>query len=228
MQTVLISGASKGIGLAITQKLIQEGMFVYGLARDFSKTEFKNPNFKSIECDLRNLKEIEFKTKEIKELDVLINNAGVGFFETLDKLKIEQIQEMLETNLMATISLTKLFLNHLKKSEGKILNISSESGLKGEKFGTIYCATKFAIRGFSESLLAELRKDNIQVSCLFPGMVQSSFFEDKSFQPEQKDGAYLTPEDVAETVWQILNLRKGILMPEVVLSPQRKSIIHKK
>lgn len=227
MKTAVISGASSGIGLAIAKKLIKEGISVVGLARDFSKTEFDDINFQKLEIDLRKMQEIEALVQKIQNVDILVNNAGVGYFDLLGNLSNEQIQEMVETNLLGTIYLTQACLKKLVQSEGTIVNIASESALKGEKFGSVYCATKFAIRGFSESLLAELRKKNVRVTCLNPGMVQSSFFDNKNFQPENTEGRYLLPEDVAESVWQVVNLRKGVVMPEINLMPQIKSITKK-
>lgn len=227
MQKAIVSGASTGIGLAIIQKLTQEGIEVFGLARDFQKTHFKNKNFHQIQCDLRNVKQIQKLSSQIPEVDILINNAGVGYFDYLEKLSEFQILEMLETNLAGMIFLTQTFLPKLKKSEGQILNIASESALKGEKLGTVYCATKFGVRGFSEALFAELRKERVRVTCLNPGMVKSSFFDSKNFMPENRPGCYLLPEDIAETVWQIISLPKGSIIKELEISPQLKSIIKK-
>lgn len=227
MKTAIITGASTGIGLAITQKFIQEGMKVIGLARDFSKTKFENSNFQKIELDLRKKVEVDMLTAKIKNVDILVNNAGVGYFDLLEKISEDEIQEMVETNLLGLIFLTQKLIPQLKKGKGDIINIASESALTGRKFGTVYCATKFALRGFSESLADELRRNNVRVTCLNPGMVKSSFFNNKNFQPEDKNGCYLLPEDVAESVWQIINLRKGIVIPEISLMPQVKSIVWK-
>jgi len=125
LQVAIVTGASSGIGLAVSKKLIANNYKVYGIARDFAKVDFQHPNFVNVDCDLQDITELQKKTSEIikseKNITVLVNNAGIGYFGWLEELKISDIAEMVSTNLLAPFILTKLLLRHLKKTGGLLL-----------------------------------------------------------------------------------------------------------
>ncbi len=221
--TALITGASQGIGLAIVQKLVSLDFIVYGVAR--SETTFSHDRFTFFQRDLLDEATLLFLKKEIRHLDVLINNAGVGTMETLENITEEQIVTMTRLNLEMPILLTRAFLPLLKKSQGHIINIGSESALRGRKNGTVYCATKFGLRGFSEALFEEVGPEHVSVSLINPGMVMNSFFDDKSYTPGQKPDEHLVSEDIAQAVADILAMRKGSVVREITILPQKKKIV---
>lgn len=122
MKQAIVTGASSGIGLALSQFLTAEGYRVHGLARDFSKTEFTHPAFNPIVCDVRDIDVLQETAKAILEdagsLHLLINNAGVAYFAPYETLSAGQVAEMADTNFRAPLLLTNLCLKALKESQG--------------------------------------------------------------------------------------------------------------
>jgi hypothetical protein len=216
---VLITGVSRGMGQAIASQLLQEKFSVVGISR--TDPGINHAQFQHWKYDLQQLNAVEEISREIKELDVLINNAGIGYFRSLANLRDQEIQAMLNLNLRVPILLTKKLLPKLLKSQGHVINIGSQSSLKGEKMGTGYCATKYGLRGFSEALFAECRNHQVKVTLINPGIVKTSFFDDKDFVPEDHELCYITPEDIAQTVSDVLKMREGSVVREVSVLPQK-------
>jgi len=115
-----------------------------------------------------------------------------------------------------------------KKGFGDIVFIGSEAALQGSKNGAIYCASKFALRGFAQSLRAECAKGGVRISTINPGMVQTSFFESLDFQPGEEPANYIEPSDVSDVVKLILTARPGTVFDEINLSPLKKVIRSKR
>lgn len=222
---VVITGASKGIGLSIAQTLAKEGYFVLGIGR--SPANVCASNFKYLAGDINDSELIKKIVQESKDTKVLINNAGVGYFRPLENLRPTEIQEMIRTDLLAPILLTQALLKNLKKNQGYVINIGSKSAYEGAANGTVYCAVKFGLRGFSEALWSEVRKHGIKVCSIHTSAVRSSFFDDKNFEPEDCEDSYVLPQDVAETVCHILKMRPGSVMKDIQLYPQRKVWVKK-
>jgi len=109
-----------------------------------------------------------------------------------------------------------------------LIFIGSEAALTGSRKGSIYCASKFALRGFSQALRDECAKSSVRVSLINPGMVKTDFFQDLNFEPGEHHSNYLTATDVAETVIYIINARSGIIIDEINLNPANKVINFKK
>lgn len=223
-KTALVTGASRGIGLAIVQKLLSMGIEVYGVAR--TKPDLDHLNFHFVQLDLLEKSSIQRLDEMMEQLDILVNNAGIGFFKPLENIKESEIEDMLRLNLEMPILLTRKLLPKLKRSQGHIIHIGSESALEGRKMGTVYCATKFGLRGFSDALFDEVRKYNLKVTLVHPGMVKSSFFDDKDFAPGKQYDEHVLPEDLAQVVQHILEMREGSVVREITVFPQKKNIIH--
>ena len=154
---VLITGASKGIGLAITEKLLNCGCNVIGIARDFSKT---NIDFEKRIIDLANLKKLPDILKQLvkdhSDIDALILNAGKGLTGNLEQYSYKQMQELINLNFLSATYVVRAFIPLMKqKGKGDIIFVSSTSGLQGHPKGSMYCASKFALRGFADSLREE-------------------------------------------------------------------------
>ena len=195
----VVTGVSKGIGEALCKQLIAKGSKVYGLGRnDFEEI---HDNYTFIKTDVRNLKEVEQAFMQILNengncLDILVNNAGLGYFGNVEDLPIEQWDEMMQTNVNGMFYCTRSAVPAMKKNGiGHIINIASTAGLEGMPMVSGYCATKWAVKGFSESLWRELRDHKIKVTCVYPGSVKTDFFRNS---PNIKPHDYmLHPEDVA-------------------------------
>jgi len=196
----VITGVSKGIGEALCNQLLSNGAKVYGLGRnDF---EGSHENYTFIKTDVRHLDEVKIAFEKIliennNCIDILINNAGLGYFGTVEDLPIEQWDEMMQTNVNGMFYCTRLAVPAMKKNGiGHIINIASTAGLEGMPMVSGYCATKWAVKGFSESLWRELREHKIKVTCVYPGSVKTDFFRNS---PNIKPHDYmLHPEDVAD------------------------------
>lgn len=232
----LVTGASKGIGLAVSRDLLARGINVTGVARDFSsiKTEFKDiessaNTFTSLACDLSKLDALEKSlTTFPTQANTLILNAGYGQFGALEQFSNSQIRQLVDTNLISNLLLCKYYLPPMKRSGGgDIVIVGSESSMQGAKAGAIYCATKFALRGLAQSLRADCSTANIRVHLINPGPVDSDFFADLKFTPQAGQEFCLNPGDVASAVIHVLEQPRHVVSEELNLQPMKRSFVKK-
>lgn len=201
----VVTGVSKGIGLECVKLLLGKGAKVVGLGKN--SPDIQNPDFSFIQCNVRDFAQVEaaFLTIEnqYKTVDVLINNAGLGYFGPCETMAVEHFAEMVETNLNGLFYCTRQAIPMMKKQgAGHIINIASTAGTTGYVQASGYCATKFAVRGFSESLYQELRDDGIKVTCVYPGSVKTEFFR---HNPNITPHDYmLQPQDLALAIVQTI------------------------
>lgn len=232
MGIAIVTGASSGIGLSIARKLVEMGHTVYGFARDFRKTDFQHERFKPMICDVTDLRMLEAQTKSVLEkagrLDVLVNNAGVGFFGPHETISLENMERMTLTNLLAPMALTRLTLRHLKQSQGFVINIASTAALHPGRFGCAYSATKAGLHQFGLSLFDEVRKSGVRVATIYPDMTRTPFYDRVDFEPDADPECHITPECVADAVEQVLNQRAGTVVTQMVLRPQRIGVVKKR
>ena len=154
-----------------------------------------------------------------KRLDILVNNAGLGYRSPLLETRRSEIAEMLETNLTAAIYLTQAALHALLKSApSDIVNISSIAGLEGFAEGTVYCAAKAGLVGFTRALAAELKPANVRVTAICPGSVDTDFFD--RFRPTLERPRMLRTEDVVRTLLYVLTSPPNVVHGEIVLRPR--------
>jgi len=205
-KVAIITGVSKGIGYAVSKALLDKGAKVAGLGQN--NPDFRHENFLFLKTDVRKYDELERSFNKVFEqwgggLDILINNAGLGYFGYLEDTTLEQFHELYETNVFGTFYCCRLALPIMKAKEyGHIINIASVAGIEGYPQVSAYCSTKFAVRGMSESLYKEVRDFRVKVTCVYPGSVKTDFFRNS---PGIKPHDYmLMPEDVAEAFIQIL------------------------
>tara|TARA_B100000963_G_C22593397_1_gene656632 strand:+ start:845 stop:1624 length:780 start_codon:yes stop_codon:yes gene_type:complete len=175
-KTLFISGGSKGLGLIILKKYLNEGYRVICASRTPPRILKHNKNLLLIKCDLNNdssFKTIDkfLKLKKIK-IDTLINNVGKSEWRSIKKIDKEFINEMFQINLFASIMITKIVLKYLKE-ESSIINISSLASKRGTLNNSIYCATKFALNGFTQSISKELGKKRIRVNAVCPVLIKT-------------------------------------------------------
>lgn len=231
MKTAIVTGASTGIGFAISKKLVSMGYKVYGFARDFSKTNFDCENFIKIVCDITKtslLLEHINAIKKSEDIYILVNNAGVGYFGPHEELNPLKIHEMVSLNLEAPLILCQSLLRDLKKNKGYIINISSITAKKSSTYGCAYSATKAAISHFSESLFDETRKYGVKVVCIHPDMTKTNFYDKVNFRQGDQEESYITPECIADAVETVLSSRNGTVISEIVIQPQLHRIVRKK
>ncbi len=228
MKKVIVTGATSGIGKAITKLLIKHGFYVIGIGRNFSKIDFKD-NFERIECDLTKLNEIEQLSKKIKNrgVEILINSAGIGYFGPHEEINTKKLHELISLNLEAPILLSHLLLRELKKRDGIIINISSITAKKSSVFGCAYSATKAGLSHFSRGLFDEVRKTGVKVITIHPDITKTPFYDNLNFCEAEEKLSYLTPETVANAVLYILSQPKEVVITDITLQPQKHMIKRK-
>ncbi len=232
-RTVVVTGASRGIGKAVTDRLLLENCRVIGVARDFTPEDRDRRDFIPFLLDLSHVRELPARLRELRnnhpEIDGLICNAGYGRFGSLEEFSAHQIQELVDTNLTSQILIAREFLPLFKTAgRGDLIFMGSEAALKGGGRGAVYSATKFALRGLAQSLREECAGSGVRVGIVNPGMVRTGFFDKLDFQPGEANDSHLQANDVAEAVWLMLSARPGAAIDEINLSPQKKAIHFKK
>ncbi|MDO9140507.1 MAG: SDR family oxidoreductase [Methylobacter sp.] len=232
-RTLLVTGASSGIGRAIARNLLQQGHQVLGVSRDSSKFVRAMANFIPVQLDLSRLKELPQRLRELQQtfpdIDAVVFCAGMGQFGSVEEFSYAQIEELMALNFTSQAFLTRAMLPGLKrKPRSDLIFIGSEAALKGSRKGAVYCAGKFAVRGFSQALREECGKSNVRVCLINPGMVKTPFFEALAFGPGDDESNFIEPEDVAEAVSYVLNSRAQIVLDEINLSPLNKVVKFKK
>ena len=197
----VVTGANKGIGLECVKMLLEKGATVYGICR--SGCSLQHERYQCLHADVGNQQQVDAAMDSILQkhnaVDILINNAGLGYFGMCEELSVEQWQEMFNTNVSGIFYFTRRVLPGMKKQDlGHIVNIASIAGLEGYQQVSGYCATKFAVRGFSDALYKEVRDFGVKVTCVYPGSVKTDFFR-HSANIKAHDNM-LMPEDVAAQI----------------------------
>jgi short-subunit dehydrogenase len=183
-KVLFITGISSGIGFATADFYLKAGWFVIGTYRKSQDGEyFKNnfsKNFLGIEVDVTDFVKVDqissiLKQNNVHHIDALVNNAGVALAAPIEYQSFAEIQSILQINVIAVIKMTQIILPFLKKSTvpARIVNISSVSGKNGTPFLGVYCTSKHAIEGFSESLRRELNLYGMKVSIVAPGSIKT-------------------------------------------------------
>ena len=212
-KTVLITGASKGMGNSIAKNLAKEGANIILVARseDALKDLVKSlgENHKYYVCDFEDINQIidlaERVIRDFESLDVLINGAGLGIYKPIEEVSFEEWKKSFSIGLDAPYFLTQKLLPLLGKSEKSlVINIGSGMGVIPAPGRSVYCSLKFALRGMTLSLAEEFKRANTQFVLLTLGSVLTGFGP-KSIEEKKNEGkAYLTPEWVAERVSEII------------------------
>lgn len=180
-QTVLITGASSGIGMATALLLHEKGFRVYAAARQVEKMKnLEQIGIQVVAIDVTSeesmVATVEKINKETGGIDVLINNAGYGSYGAVEDVPISEARYQFEVNIFGLARLIQLVLPHMReKRAGRIINISSIGGKIGEPHGAWYHATKFAVEGLSDSLRMELKQFSIDVVVIQPGAIKTEW-----------------------------------------------------
>jgi NAD(P)-dependent dehydrogenase (short-subunit alcohol dehydrogenase family) len=229
-KVALLTGASSGLGKGFALALAAAGARVFLVARREEKLREVVQEIAAAGgeaayhvVDLRSVPAlydlVDVLLSRYKRLDILVNNAGLGFRSPLLETRRSEIAEMLETNLSSAIYMTQASLHALLKSApSDIVNISSVGGLEGFAEGTVYCAAKAGLVGFTRALAAELKPANIRVTAICPGSVETDFFD--RFRPTLDRPQMLRIEDTVRALLYVLTSPPNVLHGEVVLRPR--------
>jgi short-subunit dehydrogenase len=231
--TIVVTGASSGIGRATASLLLAHGYQVIGIARDFSKCDFDSSGLTTIEVDLSRLDELPLQLDELARnhpsITGLVCCAGSGRFGSLEEFSFAQIRELIDLNLTSQVYAIRALLPAMKRRQtGNIILMGSEAALAGGKRGAVYSASKFGLRGLAQSLRQECASSGIRVSIINPGMVKTGFFDKLDFRPGDADDNYILPGDVAAVVLEVIETRSGTVIDEINMSPGKKVIHFKK
>jgi len=222
----VITGASSGLGAALGDAFVAKGAIVYGLARNLEKLhDIENKlgkKFIPVGLNITSQKEIETWVQntfsDSRLPDILINNAGAGYFKKIDELSLERWHEMINTNLNGAFYITSKIVPLMKSNQNTchIINIGSILGKTTRTESAAYSATKYGMQGFSEALFKELRSYKIKVTCVNPGSIDTDFFEDSGIHPHKN---MLQPKDVAALIIYLIETPDNLLVDEITMRP---------
>ena len=230
-KNAIVTGGTKGIGRAIAEALLSEGISVCISARNQSEIDAAVKEMNRGEggkatgfvCDVRDYDQvktlIDHAVNELGGLDILVNNAGIGIFETVADTSPDDFRAVLETNLFGVFYCCHKAIPEMKRrGGGYIINISSLAGANPHPRMAAYNASKFGLNGFSEALMQEVRHDNIKVSYIMPGSVNTEFGGDS---PGDEKNWQLTPKDIALVVVDLLHHDDRSLPSRVEIRPSK-------
>ncbi|OEK08944.1 3-ketoacyl-ACP reductase [Flavivirga aquatica] len=225
----IITGGSKGIGKAIAIALAKEGIDIAITGRNIKNlketvSELQTYGVNAIYevFDISNYEDVKKGMNAIMNslgtVNILVNNAGIAAFGSFNEMDISEWSQIIQTNLMGMYYAIKEILPHLISiNEGDIINISSTAGLNGNANTSAYSASKFAVIGMSESLMKEVRKNNIRVSTLTPSTIVSDMSIDLGIANKESHDSVLQPEDFAQLIVAGLKLPRRAMLKDASL-----------
>jgi NADP-dependent 3-hydroxy acid dehydrogenase YdfG len=225
---LLVTGASGGIGMAITGRLLNQGYRVVAIGRDFTPLADSENLDKRI-VNLASLDSLptylESIIRDHPDIDGAILNAGSGRFGNLEEFSYQQISDLVTINLIQHLYVARALVPLFKRSaQGDLVVIGSEAALAGGRKGAVYSACKFALRGFAQSLRAECSSSGVRVCLINPGMVDTGFYNDLNFKPGDLAENALQGDDIADAVMLALEARPGAVLDEININPLKKVI----
>ena len=219
-RAAVVTGASSGIGLAVARALIEDG---YGvalaarradrleeLAQELGERALPVPTDVSRRDQVQNL--VERTAERFGRIDVAVTAAGVLRDAPLEQIGEAEWEETMGTNLKGTYLVAQAVLPHLRAGRGYLITVSSVSGTFGQAGGTAYNASKWAVRGFTQSVLQEVRGDGVRATAICPGRVATPMLGARADDPD-----LLVPEDVADAVRWLLSLRPIVQIKDLIL-----------
>ncbi|MBO3100227.1 SDR family oxidoreductase [Gelidibacter pelagius] len=229
-KVALITGGSKGIGYGVAMSLLNEGVNVAITSRNEASAkaaaEELTKNCKTtakaigVEADVRKYESQQNAVKQVLsefgQLDIVVANAGLGHFASIEDLTPEQWQETIDTNLSGVFYTIKSSVDALKKSKGYFISISSLAGTNFFAGGSAYNASKFGVTGFTQSVMLDLRQHNVKVSTIMPGSVSTHF---NGNEPDPSDAWKIQSEDIGELVVDLLKMNERTLPSKIEVRP---------
>ena len=233
-QVALVTGGTRGIGRSIAEKLLEAGASVIICSRNESEVARAveqmaaggdRERVAGRPCDVSRYEDVaelfRFISGRFNRLDMLVNNAGIGLFQPVDKIAPQDWRQVLETNLSGPFYCTREAVPLMRKNGGGyIINIGSLAGKNAMAGGAAYNASKFGLIGFSEASMLDLRYDNIRVSCIMPGSVATEFSGPGSASAGEESWK-IAPAHIAEIVLHLLQLPGRTLASRVEMRPTR-------
>ncbi|NER13701.1 SDR family oxidoreductase [Leptobacterium flavescens] len=227
-KTALITGGSKGIGYGIAEAMLNQGMRVVITSRSLESAQEAASQLSNLgkgeiigmQADVRDLesqqKVVEQLIKEWGSLDVVVANAGIGHFASIEDMSPEQWQETIDTNLTGVFNSVKASVEHIKAAKGYIFTISSLAGTNFFAGGTAYNASKFGLTGFTQALMLDLRNYGVKVTTIMPGSV-ATYFNGRT--PEVGQNWRIQKEDLGQMVIDLLRMNPRVLPSKVEVRP---------
>ncbi|WP_438969525.1 3-ketoacyl-ACP reductase [Nonlabens sp.] len=225
----IITGGSRGLGKATAIAFAKEGIDVAVTGRNEKALQTTVKELQEIGVkatyavfDIGNYDEVQQHIKtlvtDLGGVDILVNNAGMAAFGTLNEMPVEQWSQIIQTNVMGMYYVTKEVLPYLiEQNHGEIINVSSTAGLSGNASTSAYSASKFAVIGMSESLMKEVRKNNIRVCTLTPSTIATDMAVDLGIADKESEDSVLQPEDFAQLIVAGLKLPKRAMLKSAAL-----------
>jgi NAD(P)-dependent dehydrogenase (short-subunit alcohol dehydrogenase family) len=230
-KVAIVTGGTKGIGRAIAESLLRAGISVCISARHEEEVEeavnelllLSEDRAVGFVCDVRDIRDVkamvEFTIGELGGVDILINNAGIGIFGTVEEMSPEDFRAVIETNVLGVYHCCHESIPVMRgRGGGYIINISSLAGTNAHPKMAAYNASKFGLNGFSEALMQEVRHEGIKVSYIMPGSVNTEFGGD---EPSDDKRWQLKPDDIARAVMDLLRQDDRALISRVEMRPSR-------
>jgi len=227
-KTALVTGGSKGIGYGVAETLLKMGYKVAITSRSTSAAEkaagklSKHGEALGLEADVRSFdsqkKAVEQLLDKWGQLDVLVANAGIGNFGSVEDLTVDEWKDTIDTNLTGVFFSIKACVEALKKTEGYIITISSLAGTNFFAGGAAYNASKFGVTGFTQSVMLDLRDKGVKVSTIMPGSVATHF---NDHEPSEADAWKIQSEDIGELVGDLLKMNPRTLPSKIEVRPSK-------
>lgn len=229
-KVALITGGTKGIGYGIAEALLNQGFKVAITGRDQESTEAVAKELASktnsenavigLEADVRQLvsqeKAVKTTLDAFGQLDLVVANAGLGHFGSIEELTVEQWNAVIDTNLTGVFNSIKASVDALKESKGYYITISSLAGTNFFAGGSAYNASKFGVTGFTQAVMLDLRKYGIKVSTIMPGSVSTHF---NGNEPSEAGAWKIQIEDIGELVVDLLKMNPRTLPSKIEVRP---------
>lgn len=230
-KVAIVTGSTKGIGLAIAEALAEAGASVVVSGRSQEDADNVAAEISDVEdtpvvgvgCNVRDPEEcqrlVDATVERFGRLDILVNNAGLGVFRPITELSVEEFQAQIETNLNGVFYLSKAAVPHLSKTgDGWIINIGSLASRNTFAGGTGYNASKFGLLGMTEATMLDVRQDDVRVSIIMPGSVNTDFW---MREQQAERGWRLEAEDCALAVMQLLDYPKEAHVSRMEMRPSQ-------
>ena len=226
-KSVIVTGGTRGIGRGIAKALITAGANVAITGRKEWDVENATTQLSKLGpgtvsgyvCDVRNYEHVKSLFSAFGGVDILINNAGIGIFSSVESMSPEDFRAVLETNVFGVFYCCHEAIPLMRqRGGGYIINISSLAGTNAHAEMAAYNASKFGLNGFSEALMQEVRHDGIKVSYIMPGSVNTEFGGD---EPSDQKSWQLQPEDIARVVIDLLQYPGRALPSRIEIRPSR-------
>ena len=227
-KTALITGGTKGIGFGIAEMLLNSGISVCITGRDKQTVNDATAKLNQlgearaigVTADVRSYKDMQNVILEMEsqlgKIDIVIANAGLGKFGSIEEMSHEDFCLIVDTNLTGVFNTVKPAINALKKTKGYVITIASLAGTNFYAGGSAYNASKFGLVGFSQAIMLDLRQHEIKVTTIMPGSVTSHF---NDHTPDDNDAWKIQPEDIGEMVIYLLNTNARSLPSKIEVRP---------